>query len=108
MESSPTCVEVVETVRNHLPALYFVFGRGRTELLAAELGCFFDFLSRREKLRVKRIIKDAEELSPGIFGARRQNLRRLLLQGIGYHHAGLPPVLKELVERIYEERLVYV
>jgi len=108
MESSPTCVEVVETVRNHLPALYFVFGRGRTELLAAELGCFYDFLSRREKQRVKRIIKDAEEVSPGIFGARRQNLRRLLLQGIGYHHAGLPPVLKELVERIYEERLVYV
>lgn len=108
VESSPTCVEVIEAIKNHLPALYFAFGRGRTELLAAELGCFYDFLDRREKQKVKKMIREAEEGFPGIFSARRQNLRHLLLQGIGYHHAGLPPVLKDLVERLYEERLVYV
>jgi superfamily II RNA helicase len=35
-------------------------------------------------------------------------LRQNLLQGIGYHHAGLSPALKDLVERLYEIRLVFV
>lgn len=107
-EYSPACREVIETIQDHLPALYFVFGRGRTEMLAGELGRAFDFLTGRERQRVKKIIKEAEDHYPGLITMRRQNLHRLLLQGIGYHHAGLPPVLKELVERLYEERLIYV
>ena len=107
-EYNSSCVEVVEAIQDHLPALYFVFGRGRTEMLAGELGRAFDFLTGREKQAVRKIIKEAETVCPGLFTLRRQNLRRLLLQGIGYHHAGLPPVLKDLVERLYEERLVYV
>ncbi|MCL2337626.1 MAG: RNA helicase, partial [Firmicutes bacterium] len=31
-----------------------------------------------------------------------------LQQGIGYHHAGLSPALKELVENLYEARLIFV
>ncbi len=107
-ENSPTCAEVIETIQDHLPALYFAFGRGRTEMLAEELGRSFDFLTGRERQRAKKMIKEAEENCPGLFTLRRQNLRRLLLQGIGYHHAGLPPVLKDLVERLYEQRLIYV
>ncbi|MEW6275555.1 MAG: helicase-related protein [Bacillota bacterium] len=107
-ENNSNCVEVIETIQDHLPALYFAFGRGRTEMLAEELGRAFDFLTGRERQAVNRAIRQAEESYPGLFTLRRQNLRRLLLQGIGYHHAGLPPVLKELVERLYEERLLYV
>ncbi|NHM27395.1 RNA helicase [Desulfofundulus sp. TPOSR] len=106
--SSPTCVEVIEAIQDHLPALYFAFSRGRTELLAEELGREWDFLTSGEKRAVRRMIQEAEENNPGLFGPRRQNLRRLLLQGIGYHHAGLSPLLKDLVERLYESRLVYV
>jgi superfamily II RNA helicase len=106
--SSPTCNEVIEAIQDYLPALYFAFSRGRTELLAEELGREWDFLTSREKRLVRQMIQEAEENAPGLFSPRRQNLRRLLLQGIGYHHAGLPPLLKDLVERLYESQLVYV
>ncbi|HHW44869.1 MAG TPA: RNA helicase [Desulfotomaculum sp.] len=105
---SPTCGEVIEAIQDHLPALYFAFSRGRTELLAEELGREWDFLDAGEKRTVTRMIREAEEGNPGLFGPRRQKLRRLLHQGIGYHHAGLSPLLKDLVERLYESRLIYV
>jgi len=106
--SGPTCCEVVETIQDYLPALYFVFGRQRTEILAEELGAVWDFLSSREKQLVNNIIKEAQVNNPGFFGSRRQNLRRLLQQGIAYHPAGLAPMLKELIERLYEKGLIYV
>lgn len=103
-----SCPGVVEAIQDHLPALYFVFSRGRTELLAEELGREWDFLLPGEKERVAREIEKAERHNPGLFGGRRKHLRRLLLQGVGYHHAGLSPALKELVENLYEARLVFV
>lgn len=106
--SESSCAAVVESIQDHLPALYFVFSRGRTELLAEELGREWDFLLPGERQRVAEIIDQAEKHNPGLFGGRRKHLRRLLLQGIGYHHAGLSPALKELVENLYEGRLVFV
>ncbi len=106
--NSATCVGVIESIQDHLPALYFVFSRGRTELLAEELSREWDFLLPEEKNRVGELIEKAEHGSPGLFGGRRKHLRRLLLQGIGYHHAGLSPALKELVETLYEARLIFV
>ncbi len=103
-----SCAGVVEAIQDHLPALYFVFSRGRTELLAEELGRDWDFLLPGEKERVKEWIEKAERQNPGLFRGRRKHLRRLLIQGIGYHHAGLSPALKELVENLYEARLIFV
>jgi len=103
-----SCAGVVEAIQDHLPALYFVFSRGRTEQLAEELGREWDFLLPEEKARVSEYMEKAEHGNPGLFGGRRKHLRRLLLQGIGYHHAGLSPALKELVENLYEARLVFV
>ncbi|GAB6158348.1 hypothetical protein JCM39194_15480 [Desulfotomaculum varum] len=99
----------IEAVQDHLPALYFVFGRARTEELAAELGREWDFLFPDEKEQVQKAILEAEKEHPDIFQrGHRRVLRRLLQQGIGYHHAGLSPVLKNLVERLYENRLLWV
>lgn len=105
---SMSCVGVVEAIQDNLPALYFVFSRGRTEQLAEVLGREWDFLLPEEKDRVTEFIEKAEYANPGLFGGRRKHLRRLLLQGIGYHHAGLSPALKELVENLYELRLIFV
>ncbi|WP_449240801.1 helicase-related protein [Desulfoscipio gibsoniae] len=106
--NNTACVGVIESIQDHLPTLYFVFSRGRTELLAEELSREWDFLLPEEKSRVSNVIEKAEQVSPGLFGGRRKHLRRLLLQGIGYHHAGLSPALKELVENLYEARLIFV
>jgi ATP-dependent RNA helicase HelY len=106
--SNSNCVDIISTISDHLPALYFTFGRNRSEMLAEELGLKFNFLNSAEKRKAGRMIREAEESCSGLFARRRQNLRRLLMQGIGYHHAGLLPVLKDLVERLYENRLIYV
>lgn len=104
----PSCSEVIEGIQKHLPALYFTFSRGKTELLAEELSREWDFLLPEEKKNVDALIREAEEQNSGLFGHRRHNLKQFLLQGIGYHHAGVPPALKDLVERLYESRLIYV
>jgi len=108
LKNISACVEVIDAIQEHLPALYFVFGRGKAEGLAEELGREWDFLLPEERQRVESVIQKAEQENNNLFGGRRNNLRRLLLQGIGYHHAGLSPALKEIVENLYESRLVFV
>jgi superfamily II RNA helicase len=104
----PSATDVIYSIQDYLPALYFAFGRGKTELLAEELSREWDFLLSGEKNKVEGIIKEAESQNQGLFGNRRSNLRQILVQGIAYHHAGLSPALKDLVERLYESRLIYV
>ncbi len=101
--------EVIEEIQDHLPALYFVFGRAKSEEMAVELGREWNFLYPEEKEKVKQIIAAEEAEHPDVFVHRdRAMLKKLLLQGIGYHHAGISPVLKRLVERLYEQRLIWV
>ncbi|MCD5406239.1 MAG: RNA helicase [Desulfotomaculum sp.] len=101
--------EIIDSIQHQLPALYFVFGRAKSETLAVELGMQWDFLDINEKKRVKQIIIAAEAEYPDMFVHRdRSTLKKLLVQGIGYHHAGLSMGLKRIVERLYEERLIWV
>ncbi|OPX88804.1 MAG: ski2-like helicase [Pelotomaculum sp. PtaB.Bin104] len=101
--------EIIEMIQDKLPALFFVFSRGRTEILAQELGQEWDFLNLEEKREVEKQILAAEAEYPGTFGSPSwRKLRRLLSQGIAYHHAGLLPPVKYLVESLYSHRLIWV
>jgi superfamily II RNA helicase len=101
--------EIIELIQDKLPALYFVFGRAKTEEMAFEVGKEWDFLDPDEKAKVRKMISDAEAEHPDMFVHRdRAMLKRLLMQGIGYHHAGISPALKRIVERLYEARLIWV
>ncbi len=104
-----SCSEIIGLIQDKLPALFFVFSRGRTEILAQELGRDWDFLNAKEKNTVNGHIREAEALHPGTFsGPGWGKLRRLLVQGIAYHHAGLLPPIKYLVEKLYSSRLLWV
>jgi len=104
-----SCSEIIGAIQDKLPALFFVFSRGRTEILAQELGRDWDFLDAREKKIVGSEVRIAEAEHPGTFsGPVWRNLRRLLYQGIGFHHAGLLPPVKYLVEKLYSSRLLWV
>lgn len=105
---TPHCSDVINAIQNNLPVLYFTFSRGKTELLAEELSKEWDFLNNNERIKVEQILKEAELNNPGLFGIRRNKLKKSLLQGIAYHHAGLSPAIKDLVERLYEARLIFV
>jgi len=104
-----SCGEIIESIQDKLPALFFVFSRGRTEILAQDLGREWDFLNDKEKRVVGKQIREAEAEHPGTFsGPGWRGLRRLLYQGIAYHHAGLLPPVKYLVEKLYSRRLLWV
>lgn len=104
-----SCSEIIELIQDKLPALFFVFSRGRTEVLAQDLGREWDFLSPEEKNAAEEIIHAAEAEYPGTFsGSGWHTLQRLLRQGIAYHHAGILPPVKYLVETLYSKRLLWV
>ena len=91
----------------HLPCLYFAFSRKRVEELAwefatmgladaethAKLLARFDELCRRYEIGHER---------------SAAAMRDLVAQGVAFHHAGLLPTLKEVVELLFTSRLIQV
>jgi len=101
-------LEIVQILseRGMLPTLYFLFNRKRVEAYAHELGEIRSFSTPAERRRIKRYLNSLEipeEAQPFV-----DRVRNLLLSGVGYHHAGLIPQMKRLVEVLFEERLLKV
>lgn len=104
-----THIDLIKEIHRHyLPCLFFTFSRRRCEINAAELGEQFDFLSGPEKARVLEIMEYHLERHGRTTITRLSQLRNLLTRGIGYHHAGLLPVVKDMVEDLFEQRLIKV
>ena len=91
--------------QNKLPCLYFCFSRKVCEQNAAqyakqnfltseqrkEILHLFDLLCTQYSIRDERNIKA---------------FRRLVAKGVAYHHAGMLPTLKEVVERLFTSGLI--
>ncbi len=88
-----------------LPCLYFSFGRRRTEELAWEM-LRFDFLSQDEKERVAALYRDLCGRFDLLNEPSALDMRRLVERGIAFHHAGMLPTLKEVIERLFTSRLI--
>ena len=91
-----------------VPALFFIFSRKECERLAksvhrslvtseeiAEIVSIFDFEMRNHK--------ETYQSSP-----QYHEVRALVQKGIGYHHSGLVPVLKEVTEILFAKGLIKV
>lgn len=91
-----------------LPAIIFSFSRKECEKYALRLN--HDFLNSDEKEAVNLIYKNA------LLNLRKEdqnlslitNLLPMLLRGIGIHHSGLLPLIKEIVEILFQENLIKV
>ncbi len=94
--------------RDYLPCLFFTFSRRRAEVNALELGEQQDFLDAAQKQKTRDIVNNVAKRYPQIESSRWTSLRRLVLRGIGYHHAGMLPVLKDVVEELFTHRLLRV
>ena len=92
---------------NKLPCIYFAFGRRRCEYLADELQAF-DFLNPGEKNE----ITDLYERLCARFDIQGEKsaaiMYPLVIRGIAYHHAGMLPTLKEVIEQLFTSRLLKV
>ena len=91
-----------------LPCLYFVFSRRGCEEMAYELMQGSNFLTPNERDRVEAVV-DQMAKEYGIENLRSLiRLRQLLTKGIGYHHAGILPAQKEIIEALFGMGLVKV
>lgn len=95
--------------RDLLPVVTFVFSKKRCEEYAGSLPNT-DMCTAREKSEVHVVIersltrlKGSDRLLPQI-----ARMRDLLSRGIGVHHGGLLPIVKEVVEILFQRGLVKV
>ncbi len=91
--------------KNRLPAIYFVFGRRRTEIFAWEAAAF-DFLSGSEEKEIVALYDSLLEKYDLVHEKSAQDIRPLVEQGIAFHHAGMLPTLKEVIEQLFTSRLI--
>jgi superfamily II RNA helicase len=90
-----------------LPAIYFVFGRRRAEELASE-AMRHNFLNSKERQQITLIYNDLCERFDVKTDRTAQDMYPLIQCGIAYHHAGMLPTLKEVIERLFTSRLLKV
>lgn len=101
--------QLVSALRRHyLPALCFVFSRRQCVDKAKELLREPTFLDREEAELVRLTLVAYSERYDLQDHASFALLGRMLSKGIAFHHAGLLPVLKDLVEELFEQGLVKV
>jgi len=90
-----------------LPCIYFVFGRRRAEELAQEL-FNFSFLSAKEKIQISELYSSLCQRFDLKNDRTAAEIQPLIQRGIAYHHAGMLPTLKEVIERLFTSRLLKV
>jgi len=95
--------------RNGLPAVAFIFSRKRCDSYPASLkGC--DLTSPQEKNEILLFyhrcisrLKPIDRKLPQV-----TNLQELLSRGLGVHHSGILPILKETIELLFARGLVKI
>ncbi|TCL62777.1 RAD3-like DEAD/DEAH box helicase [Hydrogenispora ethanolica] len=96
------------TKKQQLPCLYFVFSRRMCEVKAQELSFTRSFLNEEEAGRAEAVF-DKMVADFGVSNLKTVlQARNLLVRGIGYHHSGLLPALKEIVETLFGMGLIKV
>ena len=91
-----------------LPCLYFCFSRKGCEENAFSL-VFGSQLQLLNKKQTAQILKQFDELCRQFDIVEERKItefRRLVSCGIAYHHAGMLPTLKEVVERLFTSGLI--
>ena len=91
--------------RRATPCVYFSFSRRRCEILAQEVG-YFDFLNKSEKDQITKLFDELLYKFNISSSPHISFLAPLIKKGIAYHHAGLLPTLKEIIERLFTTGLI--
>lgn len=104
----PDVVELLQR-SNLLPAIFFIFSRAGCEQAVAQVRrAGLRLTSPEERAEIRAIVEDRtrslpdEDLAVLGFWEWRENLER----GIAAHHAGILPAFKEVVEELFQRKLV--
>src|SRR3989338_1937093 len=93
--------------QNYLPCIYFSFGRRRCEALAHEIR-HLNFLNPAEQGEIRTLYDRLCEKYYIRHEPSTYDLRPLIENGMAYHHAGMLPTLKEVVEQLFTTRLIKI
>jgi ATP-dependent RNA helicase HelY len=110
----PTAREIVEALEKAkmLPAIYFLFSRNDCEVAAELVG-----MNRLERTRDPLVRAEIDEVIGRYMGRLSEEDRNiqqvktivaLARRSLGFHHAGLLPILKQLVEELFSRGLMSV
>ena len=91
-----------------MPVVIFTLSRARCDKTAEAFS--ESLLSHKEKLFVKEFFKKSIRFLKGTDSQLPQvmRLQKLLELGIGVHHSGILPILKEIVEMLFQKGIVKV
>ncbi|MGQ0553979.1 MAG: DEAD/DEAH box helicase [Planctomycetota bacterium] len=90
----------------NLPALFFCFSRRECEQRARETMRRRRLLEKEEADRIEQLFAEICEVFEITPDEQLEELRTLARHGIAYHHAGMLPLHKELVERLFTSGLL--
>ncbi|MFH1174223.1 MAG: DEAD/DEAH box helicase [archaeon] len=92
-----------------LPCLFFCFSRMACQRNAVELAKKWQLAGKSDPDTTRMIINKLQTAPPEVGQLETTRiLRELLPRGIGFHHAGLIPVLKEIVEELFGQGKIRV
>ena len=92
---------------NRLPCIYFSFSRKRCEYLAKK-ALSLSLISIEEQNNAQMAYDRAcDELNISE-SERKLELRELVSKGIAYHHAGIHPMLKEVIEQLFYAKYIKI
>jgi superfamily II RNA helicase len=94
--------------RIELPGLFFCFSRKKCELYAKSIKK--SFIDAKQGKQLVNLFDDMIRKFNDYYQNMDETkiLRRLLFKGIGYHHAGLPPPLKEIIQELFGQGFIKI
>lgn len=104
---SPSHIELIKEIKDKLPCFFFNFSRKDCQKKALELAKTHMFpINPEVSSFIRRKLSDT---TPDINRLKStQILREVLPCGVAFHHAGLLPIMKELVEELFSTGLIKV
>ena len=95
-------------LEKQLPCLYFCFSRKGCEGNASALafGAELQLLTETQRTEILKQFDELCVLFDIVEEKHISKFRKLLSRGIAYHHAGMLPTLKEVVERLFTSGLI--
>ncbi len=96
--------------QNNIPAIFFCFFKKECDDFAHSFMCENYLTNNQERDKIDLIInkhfsnlKKEELLIPQV-----NNMIKLLKKGVGYHHSGLIPIVRECVEILFQSNLIKI
>ncbi len=103
----PSHIDMIKEMKKELPGIFFVFSRKACEENARDLSRVLSFTSSSERSEIMKYFSEHIDAEIRKLDSVRK-LSGIIGHGIAYHHAGLLPRLKEIVENLFERGLIKV